>query len=219
MSGAVVTEYYPVREQWFSGRRVSAAGLRSRHRVDWLYGRHGVAMNGEGLGRDGRFYHFAGSYDVGWVNADGQATQACWNGTWTRGTPTWLAFGWRNRRGRVTYPLAHGGWSQGRPARYLQAPEPLRFLAGRSRALPFWHAVATDRRVIPSGSRVFLRAYCHTPAHGWFRALDTGGAIIGFHVDVYRSPPRSLELHALRGQRMYVVPPGTSVPSSERVHC
>ena len=91
-----------------------------------------------------------------------------------------------------------------------------RFGAGRSRQLPFWHAVATDPRVIPHGSRVFLRAYCDTPAHGWFRALDTGGAIIGFHVDVYRPPPSSLVLHSLRGQRMYVAPPGTAVARSAR---
>ncbi len=94
-----------------------------------------------------------------------------------------------------------------------------RFGAGRSRRLPFWHAVATDPRVIPRGSRVFLRAYCNTPAHGWFRALDTGGAIIGFHVDVYRPPPRSLVLHSLHGARMYVVPPGAAASNHVGARC
>ena len=70
--------------------------------------------------------------------------------------------------------------------------------------------------MIPYGSRVFLRAYCETPAHGWFRALDTGGAIIGLHVDVYRPPPKTLELNKLRNQRMYVVPPDAT---GARVHC
>jgi len=211
-----VTEYYAIRESWFSGRLVVAPGLPGRHRVDWLYGPHGVAMNGEGLGRDGRFYHFAGPYDVGWVNGQGAPTTPCWNGAWTGGAPAWLAFGWRNGSGRVTYPLAAGGWSDGRPTGLVPPPASLRFAAGRSRSLPFWHAVATDPRVIPYGSRVFLPAYCDTPAHGWFRALDTGGAIIGFHVDVYRPPPRRLELNELRGQRIYVLPPGTN---GARPHC
>jgi hypothetical protein len=216
VSRAVVTEYYPVRESWFSGRLVRAPGLPGRHRVDWLYGPHGLAMNGEGLGLDGRFSHFAGPYGIGWVNGRGAATSPCWNGTWTRGSPAWLAFGWRNRHGGVTFPLSGSGWSQGRPARYVGGPA-LRFAPGRTRPLPFWRVVATDPRVIPLGSRVFIPAYCHTPARGWFRALDTGGAIIGFHVDVYRAPPRRLELRALRDQRIYVVPPGTT--TSARVRC
>src|SRR5439155_7658042 len=169
VSGAVVTEYYAIRESWFSGRLVVAPGLPGRHRVDWLYGPHGVSMNGEGLGRDGRFYHFAGPYNVGWVNGQGAPTTPCWNGAWTGGAPAWLAFGWRSASGRVTYPLAAGGWSDGRPTRLVPPPASLRFAAGRSRSLPFWHAVATDPRVIPYGSRVFLPAYCDTPAHGWFR--------------------------------------------------
>jgi 3D domain len=210
VGGAVVTEYYPIREAWFSGRPVRAGGLRRTHRVDWLYGPHGVAMNGEGLGLDGRYYHFAGSYAIDWANAAGAVTRPCWNGRWTAGSPAWLAFGWRNRSGRVTYPLARGGWSNGRGRRYVPSPVALRFAPGRSRPQPFWHTVATDPRVIPHGSRVFIGAYCSTPAHGWFRALDTGGAIIGFHLDVYRTPPPTLRLRELRRQKVFVVPPGTS---------
>jgi 3D (Asp-Asp-Asp) domain-containing protein len=81
--------------------------------------------------------------------------------------------------------------------------------------LPFWHTVAVDRHVVPRGSRVFIPAYCDTPAHGWFRALDTGGAIIGYHFDVYRAPPQTLELRSFRDQRVYVVPPGDVA----RAHC
>lgn len=209
VSGVLVTEYYAIRESWFKGKLVAAPGLRGRHRVDWLYGVHGVAMNGEGLGLDGRYYHFAGPYGIGWVNRSGGATSPCWNGVWTGGHPAWLAFGWRTTSGAVTYPLASGGWSNSRPARFVPPPSGLRFGPGHSRTLPFWHAVATDPRVIPHGSRVFLPAYCDTPAHGWFRALDTGGAIIGLHVDVYRPPPKTLELRKRLNQRMYVVPPGT----------
>jgi 3D (Asp-Asp-Asp) domain-containing protein len=208
VSNAIVTEYYPIRESWFEGRPVAVPGLAGRHRVDWLFGAHGVAMNGEGLGRDGRFYHFAGSYAIDWVNAAGVVTRPCWNGHWTAGKPAWLALGWRTRQGRVTYPLDRG-WSNGRAARYVHPHVTVTFRPGRARAQPFWRTVATDPRVIPRGSRVFIPAYCDTPARGWFRALDTGGAIIGFHVDVYRAPPRTLELRSFRGQKILVVPPGT----------
>jgi hypothetical protein len=190
LSGAVVTEYYPIREAWFRGRLVHVAGLSGRHRADWLFGPHGVAMNGEGLGDDGRFYHFAGPYAAPWIDASGSPTYPCWNGSWTDGEPAWLSFAWWHR---------------------------VRFAAGRARALPFWHTVAVDPAVIPLGSRVFIPAYCDTPAHGWFRALDTGGAIIAYHFDVYRPPPATLELHALRNQKVFVVPPGRTPRS--RVGC
>jgi 3D (Asp-Asp-Asp) domain-containing protein len=219
VSAAVVTEYYPIREAWFTGKLMSVPGLPGRHRVDWLYGPNGVAMNGEGVGVDDRFYHFAGPYSLGWVDAAGRSTRPCWNGTWTSGAPAWLAFGWRNRRGQVTFPLARGGWSNDPAARYLRPPAGLRFAAGRTRPLPFWHTVAVDPKVIPLGSRVFIPAYCDTPAHGWFHALDTGGAIIAFHLDVYRRPPATLELRSLRGQRVYVVPPDATLPQGARARC
>jgi hypothetical protein len=165
----IVTEYYAIRESWFKGRLVAAPGLSGPHRVDWLYGVHGVAMNGEGLGLDGRYYHFAGPYGIGWVSRSGGATTPCWNGVWTGGRPAWLAFGWRTRSGAVTYPLAKSGWSNGRPAGFVPPSSALRFGPGHARTLPFWHAVATDPKVIPYGSRVFLPAYCDTPAHGWFK--------------------------------------------------
>jgi 3D (Asp-Asp-Asp) domain-containing protein len=219
LARAVVTEYYPVREQWFDGKPGRAPGLATRHRLDWLYGPHGVAMNGEGLGRDGRFYHFAGPYDIGWINRAGRLTSGCWNGTWTNGAPAWLDLGWRNANGDVTYPLAAGGWSNGAARRYVPAPTTLRFIAGRSRPLPFWHTVAVDPKVVPLGSRVFIPAYCKTPAHGWFRALDTGGAIIGYHFDVYRAPPGALTLRAFRGQHVYVLPPGFGLPHRAGASC
>lgn len=219
ITGAVVTEYYPIRETWFDGKAVSARGLAGRHRVDWLYGPHGVAMNGEGVGADGRFYHFAGPYSLGWVGRHGESTVPCWNDSWTNGPAALLAFGWRTRLGQVTYPLARGGWSNGPAVRYLSPPDALRFGARRSRPLPFWRAVAVDPKVVPLGSRVFLPAYCDTPARGWFRALDTGGAIIGFHSDVYRAPPATLVLHALRAQRAYIVPPGARLSPRAGARC
>lgn len=218
LAGAVVTEYYPVRETWFHGKAMPVPGLTGRHRLDWLYGPHGVAMNGEGLGRDGRYYRFAGPYDIGWVNQQGAPTSGCWNGDWTNGEPAWLDLGWRSDSGQVTYPLFGSGWSNGVGSRYIAPPASLRFTIGRS-ALPFWHTVAVDPKVIKRGSRVFIPAYCDTPAHGWFRALDTGGAIIGYHFDVYRAPPRRLILHALRDQHVYVLPPGDTLPPHSSARC
>jgi 3D (Asp-Asp-Asp) domain-containing protein len=206
----LVTEYFPVRESWFTGRAVRAAGLPTRHRVDWLYGPHGVAMNGEGLGLDGRVYHFAGPYDIGWVNGAGRPTRGCWNGQWSAGPPSWLDVGWRNRSGGPTYPQAGGGWSNGPPHGVVRASETPRFQTGSPLPMAYWKRVAVDPRLIPLGSRVFIPAYCATPAHGWFVAGDTGGAIVAHHVDVFRTPPRALaDSHALWGQTIFVIPAGT----------
>ncbi len=211
LSGTLVTEYFPVREAWFRGRPAPAPGLIGRHRVDWLYGAHGVAMNGEGIGLDGRVYHFAGPYDLSWVDSSGNATLPCWNGRWTRGKPSWYGGGWRNRAGGVTFPLAAGGWSNGPPRRVVRPDHPPIFAPGPSLPLDYWRRVAVDPKLIPLGSRVFIPAYCRTPAHGWFTAADVGGAIIARHVDVFRAPPSSLAgLHALWNQTIYVVPPRTT---------
>jgi hypothetical protein len=73
-----------------------------------------------------------------------------------------------------------------------------------------WKSVAVDRNVIPFGSRIFMLALCSTPARGWVYARDTGGAIGGAHIDLYRPPPAQPSGGlVLRGQSMLVVPPGT----------
>ena len=45
---------------------------------------------------------------------------------------------------------------------------------------------------------------------GWFLAQDTGGAIKGRHVDVYRPAPATPadEGRYLTDQRIFVIPPG-----------
>ena len=45
--------------------------------------------------------------------------------------------------------------------------------------------------MIPLGSRVYIPAYRHDGHGGWFVAQDTGGAIGGRHIDVFRPPPAS----------------------------
>jgi hypothetical protein len=177
-----VTEYWPSRERWFGGPLVRVPGIPGRHRADWLFGARGLPMEGEGIADDGRVYHFAGPYDLGWVNRAGGPTAPC---------------------------AAPGAWTNGRPAR-LARPSAARYGPGHARTLAYWHSAAVDPRVIPFGSRIFLQALCATPAHGWVVARDTGGAIGGAHIDVYRPPPLQLEDGlALHGQSMLVVPPGT----------
>ena len=145
-------------------------------------------------------------------------TRPCGAGSWSKGRPRWLGFGWRNGRGHVTFPLAHGGWSRGRPVRFVAGPRRLRFGSGASRPLVYWRSVAVDRRLIPFGSRIFVRAYCRTPGRGWFVARDTGGAIRGRHIDVYRPAPATLgAARMLRGRRIFVVPPGRPLNKIRRL--
>ncbi|MBV9196613.1 MAG: hypothetical protein JO168_20945 [Solirubrobacterales bacterium] len=207
LGGATITEYWPAPEAWFTGRLVTAPGLTARHRIDWLYSAAGVSMEGEGVGLDGRMYHIGALGNGGWVTAAGRSTSAA--DGWAAGPPYWRAGAfWRNRLGGVTFPLAAGGWSSGTARSYV----PLRgvsFAAGAAPALRFYRSVAVDPHVIPVGSRVYIPAYRNDGYGGWFTAQDTGGAITGRHIDVYRSPPASPLAGGskLTNQRIFVVKP------------
>jgi 3D (Asp-Asp-Asp) domain-containing protein len=209
LSGVIVTEYYPVPERWFDGVSVSTPGLASRHRVDWLYSASGVSMEGDGVDLAGRRMHIANLGAVGWVNAAGKPTVPPRCGIhWSGGAPDWRSGGWRNRAGEVTYPRSAGGWSNG-PGHWVGDYGGATFALGPSLHLSYYHSVAVDPKLIPRGSRIYIPAYRGTNG-GWFVAQDTGGAIIGRHVDVYRPPTGQpfgsgrLLLH----ERVYVIPPG-----------
>lgn len=90
-------------------------GLAGGHCADWLYSARGPAMDGDGIGLDGRHHHVGALGASGWVNAAGHHTcpGRC-AGHWSRGQPAWLQGGWRNAAGQVTFPLSRGGWSNGR---------------------------------------------------------------------------------------------------------
>ena len=207
LPGVTVTEYWPAPEQWFVGRLVRAPGLPGRHRIDWLYSATGVSMEGQGIGLDGRIYHIDSLGIGGWVTLSGAPTSP--SDGWAAGPPYWRAGGfWHNRSGGVTFPLLRGGWSTGAGRRYV----PLRgvtFSAGGALALKFYRSIAVDPGVIPLGSRVYIPAYRHDGYGGWFVAQDTGGAIGGHHVDVYRTPPVGSRDpgHHYTGQRIYVIKP------------
>jgi 3D (Asp-Asp-Asp) domain-containing protein len=207
LSGFTITEYWPAPEAWFVGRLVTVPGLTSEHRIDWLYSASGVSMQGEGIGLDERMYHIDALGDGGWVTSAGATTTP--SDGWSAGPPYWRAGGyWSNRSGGVTFPLQIGGWSAGRGRSYVPLPG-VTFAAGASVPLHFYQSIAVDPRVIPLGSRVYIPAYRHDGHGGWFVAQDTGGAIGGRHVDVYRSPPASANDSGqdLTAQRVLVVAP------------
>jgi 3D (Asp-Asp-Asp) domain-containing protein len=207
LNGVTITEYWPAPESWFVGRMVKAPGLAGLHRIDWLYSASGMSMQGDGIGLDGRHYHIEALGDGGWVTAGGASTSP--SDGWSGGAPYWRAGGyWRNRAKAVTFPLNAGGWSNGHGATYV----PLRdvaFAAGASLALRYYESIAVDPGVIPLGSRVYVPAYRQDGHGGWFIAQDTGGAVIGRHIDVYRTPPASLldSGQSLTSQRIFVIKP------------
>ena len=207
VSGVVITEYYPAPERWFVGQRVGTPGLGDAHAADWLYSARGLAMEGSGVDLRGRPVHIAALGSTGWVNAAGQPTVPVCLGKWSNGFPAWLVGGWRNAAGAVTFPLASGGWSNGRGVKTLPYGG-VTFAAGNAQPLRYYHSIAVDPRLIPLGSRVYIPAYRHISG-GWFVAQDTGGAIRGRHVDVYRPPPPTpADLgRYLTHQRILVIPP------------
>jgi len=83
------------------------------------------------------------------------------------------------------------------------------FAPGPSLPLKYYQSIAVDPSVIALGSRVYIPAYRHDGHGGWFIAQDTGGAIIGRHVDVYRPPPVAATDTGLEltDQRIYVIAP------------
>ncbi|MHB1572024.1 MAG: 3D domain-containing protein [Solirubrobacteraceae bacterium] len=208
LGGVTITQYWPAPESWFVGRLVHAPGLPGLHHIDWLYSAQGISMQGDGIGLDGQLYHIQQLGRGGWVTSAGRPTSP--DNGWAAGAPYWRAGGyWLARGHTVTFPLATGGWSNGTGRRYV----PLRgvsFAAGDSLPLLYWRSIAVDPSVIPLGSRVYVPAYRNDGYGGWFVAQDTGGAIGGRHIDVYRSAPVSpLDAGGLvTGARIFVIKPG-----------
>lgn len=208
LSGFEITEYFPTPESWFSGRKVTVPGLPGPHRVDWLYSSSGVAMEGEGVGLDGRYYGIDRTGGGGWVTRAGALTLpgSCAS-HWSRGAPLWFAGGWRNAAGQVTFPLERGGWSNGTAARTVSY-QGVTFAERHAPTARPYYTVAVDSQLIPQGSRIYIPAYKGING-GWFVAGDTGGGIIGHHIDVYRTPTASINDGGryLTDQRVYVIPP------------
>jgi len=202
LGGFELTEYYPALESWFTGALVSTPGLPTQHRVDWLYSAHGLSMEGDGIGLDGRQYHIDNVGQGGWLSQGGSLY--------------WRTGGyWKSASGSVTFPLSSGGWANGSGVSYVPPPSGISFAAGASRNLAYLRSVAVDPSVIPLGSHIYIPAYASING-GWFEAQDTGGAINGRHIDVFRPPPSNPNtgdsLGFATGQVVYVVPPGVPLP-------
>ena len=168
-------------------------------------------MEGDGIGLDGRQYHIASLGSGGWLTAGGGSGAKFGVGA---DAPFWRTGGfWRSASGALTFPLANGGWSAGRGASYVSPPAGISFAPGPSRPLSYLRSVAVDPRLIPLGSHIYIPAYAAVNG-GWFQADDTGGAIIGRHIDVFRPPPPNPadQGNFATGQQVYIVAPGKPLP-------
>ena len=84
------------------------------------------------------------------------------------------------------------------------------FASGASLPRHYYQSIAVDPGLIPLGSRVYVPAYRGDGHGGWFVAQDTGGAISGRHIDVFRPPPTISggPGQELTCKRIYVIRPG-----------
>ncbi len=84
------------------------------------------------------------------------------------------------------------------------------FGIGIGAAVTPWRSIATDRSVIPKGTSIYIEALKDTPSKGCFSADDTGGAIIGKHIDVLIPPDKTLKLPS-KGD-LVLLPKGVDCP-------
>jgi 3D (Asp-Asp-Asp) domain-containing protein len=207
LTKTTITEYYPALESWFVGEKVKTPGISGREsRIDWLYSAKGIAMEGDGVGSDGKRYHIEKLGSGGWIARNGK--KATFGSSDTSKQPFWRSSGyWRNKKKGVTFRLHTGEWFAGEGKRYVP-PKGITFGPGPSRDLTYYRSVAVDPKLIPMGSLVYVGKYKSLNGDGWFRADDVGGAIIGHHIDVYRKPPDTASESGryFSDQRIYVVP-------------
>ena len=211
LGGFELTEYYPALESWFVGQPVATPGLSGRHRIDWLYSARGLSMEGDGIGLDGKPYHIASLGTGGWLTAGGGSGAQFGVGA---NAPFWRTGGfWRSGSDALTFPLAAGGGSAGAGTRYVPPPAGISFAPGPSRPLSYLRSVAVDPRMIPFGSHIYIPAYADVNG-GWFEADDTGGAITGRHLDIFRPPPSNPadQGNFATGQQVYIIAPGRPLP-------
>ena len=179
-----LTYYWFAAESGFVGKKMKATGIAGTYREDFLYSARGVPMEGTGTSATGARVHYAGSTGGGWVNRAGKPTSPRASG-WSNGAPYWRNGGYRTTTGAVTFKLANGQWANGLAGVEPPLPYHDRFGSGAGTDVTEWLSIATDLGVIARGTRVYVPQLAGSPARGCFRADDTGGAIIGTHIDVF----------------------------------
>jgi len=178
-------EYWRSPESWFVGRMVKARGLPACTGSTGCTPHRGVSM--EGTDRlDGRQYHIQGSAR-GWVTR--------WR----------LHLTGRRLVGRRSVLAARAGTGVPRQGGDLpltpaagptgRVPRTSRCAMSPSRRVPRCRCTTTSRSrstraLIPLGSRVYVPPTARTDMAAGY-CQDTGGAITGHHIDVYRTPPAS----------------------------
>ncbi len=158
-------------------------------------------------------YHIADSGAGGWLTAGGGSGAKFGVGS---DAPFWRTGGfWRTGSGALTFPLANGGWSAGAGVRYVRPPAGISFAPGPSRPLAYLRSVAVDPQPDPARAATSTSPPTRSVNGGWFEADDTGGAIIGRHIDIFRPPPANPNADQgdfATGQQVYIVPPGKPLP-------
>ena len=212
LRGVTITEYWPAPESWFAAGWSARPGCRASTGSTGCTRPTGVSMEGEGIGLDGRMYHIdsLGRRRLG-HRRPASSTVAVRR---LRRRRAVLA-GRRLLARTAAAPLRSRSSRRlvGRHRRTLctaaggDASRP-----GPSLPLHFYQSIAVDPGVIPLGSRVYIPAYRHDGHGGWFVAQDTGGAINGHRIDVYRPPPPSPNDGGeyLTCQRVFVIKPQAS---------
>lgn len=203
-----LTYYWFAAEQGFVGGKVSAPGIAGTYREDFLYSARGVPMEGTGTADSTAHVHYAGTHGGYWVTKAGAKTVPSVRG-WSGGAPYWREGGYRTATGAVTFKRADGTWANG-PGVGPPLPYHDLFDAGVGTNVVEWKSIATDLGVIPRGTSVYVPQLASSPAHGCFRADDTGGAIIGTHIDVF-IPQTTLGGLPVRGE-VLTLGPGEACP-------
>ena len=191
LSKVAVTEYFPAPERWFVGAQVQTPGPRPQEpdRLALLRARR---LDG-GRGHRPRRPQVPHRLDrLERLDHRARAPRAVRPRRHLRPVLARRRATGRTSSGAVTFPLDGGGWyaGEGKQLRRARATSPSPH--GPSRPLRSYRSVAVDPALIPLGSLVYVPAYKPLNKDGWFRADDTGGAIKGRHIDVYRRPPDSL---------------------------
>jgi 3D (Asp-Asp-Asp) domain-containing protein len=177
-----LTYYWFAAESGFVGAKLKAPGIAGTYREDFLYSARGVPMEGTGTAASGAHVHYAGTHGGYWVTKAGVKTVPGASG-WSNGAPYWRDGGWRTVAGAVTFQRVDGTWVNGTGKTKLPYHDD--FGSGEGTDVTEWLSIATDLRVIARGTHVYVPQLAGSPAHGCFRADDTGGAIIGTHIDVF----------------------------------